>query len=110
MQCRQRLSMVVGATNVIFCMHQNHPVPTSHREPRGTNPLGVPTIEVINLRLSNERPHAAHTRYHRKSIPAFPASLIIASLPSGADVGLISPSFRRMSKRFGGAGRDAEAE
>ena len=69
MQCRQRLSVVVGATNVIFPAHKDHPVSTSHREPRSTDPLGVPTIEVNKQRLSNECPHSATLSYTLKNCP-----------------------------------------
>ena len=51
--------MIVGATNIVLTMQENHPVSASHRKPRDTNPLRVPTIEVKQQRLTDERTHSA---------------------------------------------------
>lgn len=63
MKCSQRLGMVVGATNIVLTTQEDHTVSASHRKPRGTNPLRVPTIEVNQQRLTNESTHSTALSY-----------------------------------------------
>ena len=69
MQCCQRLGMVVGATNIVLTTQEDHTVSASHQKPRGTNPLRVPTIEVNQQGLTNERTHSATLSYTLQNCP-----------------------------------------